>query len=61
MWVIKLDGFLWNSRRLPDWLGQIACFGSGEVVLVPGSGPVMDQTRCCGSLWELADAASFLP
>ncbi|HKJ87600.1 MAG TPA: hypothetical protein VKA48_03745, partial [Gammaproteobacteria bacterium] len=36
MWVFKFDVGVWDSWHLSAWLEELACFGPGQVVIVPG-------------------------
>lgn len=58
MWVIKLGGSLGDRAHLPAWLDQAACYGPGEVVVVPGGGPFADQVRAAQARWGFADAVA---
>ncbi len=45
IWVVKLGGSLQDTEYLGAWLGGIAEYGKGRVVIVPGGGPFVDQVR----------------
>lgn len=51
MWVIKLGGSLIDSAELQSWLGVLASFGGGRVIIVPGGGPFANQVRRAQDLW----------
>ena len=51
MWVVKLGGSLIDSAELQSWLGVLASFGGGRVVIVPGGGPFANQVRRAQDLW----------
>lgn len=51
MWLVKLGGSLMSSTELPSWLGVLASFGGGRVVIVPGGGPFADQVRHAQDVW----------
>lgn len=55
MWIIKLGGSLAETRDLQMWLDVLACFGCGNVVIVPGGGPFADQVRRAQEQWEFGD------
>ncbi|HKJ89278.1 MAG TPA: amino acid kinase [Gammaproteobacteria bacterium] len=58
MWVIKLGGSLYRQPSLAAWLDQVACYGSGQVVVVPGGGPFADQVRAAQDRWRFPDAVA---
>lgn len=55
MWVVKLGGSLIDSAELQSWLGVLASFGGGRVVIVPGGGPFANQVRRAQDLWGFDD------
>ncbi|MFA9461182.1 amino acid kinase [Thiohalorhabdus methylotrophus] len=56
MWVIKVGGSLYDKPSLGAWLDQLACYGSGQVVIVPGGGPFADQVRSAQRDWGFPDS-----
>jgi len=58
MWVIKIGGSLCHKISLAGWLDQIACYGPGQVVVVPGGGPFADEVRAAQGAWGFPDAAA---
>jgi aspartokinase-like uncharacterized kinase len=55
MWIVKLGGSLADSADLQSWLGTLACFGGGRVIIVPGGGPFSEQVRRAQELWGFDD------
>lgn len=55
MWIVKLGGSLADTADLQSWLGVLACFGGGRVIIVPGGGPFADQVRRSQDLWGFND------
>ena len=55
MWVIKLGGSLYKTRRLREWLDLICRLGAEKLVLVPGGGPFADQVRNAQQQWKFDD------
>lgn len=55
MWIVKLGGSLADTMDLQSWLGVLACFGGGRVIIVPGGGPFADQVRRTQELWNFDD------
>lgn len=55
MWVVKLGGSLMHSQELSSWLGVLASFGGGRIVIVPGGGAFADQVRQAQSAWGFDD------
>lgn len=51
MWIVKIGGSLIDSVELRSWLGVLAGFGGGRVVIVPGGGPFANQVRRAQDLW----------
>jgi aspartokinase-like uncharacterized kinase len=58
MWVIKIGGSLCHKISLARWLDQVACFGPGQVVVVPGGGPFADEVRAAQGAWGVPDATA---
>lgn len=58
MWIVKLGGSLANTEDLQSWLGVLACFGGGRVIIVPGGGPFANQVRRAQELWSFDDRAA---
>jgi 5-(aminomethyl)-3-furanmethanol phosphate kinase len=55
MWIVKLGGSLADTMDLQSWLGVLACFGGGRVIIVPGGGLFADQVRRTQQLWSFDD------
>jgi aspartokinase-like uncharacterized kinase len=55
MWIVKLSGSLADTMDLQSWLGTLACFGGGRVIIVPGGGPFANQVRRAQELWGFDD------
>ena len=55
MWLVKLGGSLMHSRELSSWLGVLASFGGGRIVIVPGGGAFADQVRQAQHAWGFDD------
>lgn len=55
MWIVKLGGSLAETADLQSWLGVLACFGGGRVIIVPGGGPFADQVRRSQDQWTFND------
>lgn len=51
MWVVKLGGSIMDSIELKTWLGVLASFGGGRVVIVPGGGAFANQVRHAQDTW----------
>lgn len=51
MWLVKLGGSLMESAELQSWLGVLASFGGGRVVIVPGGGAFSNQVRRAQDVW----------
>lgn len=51
MWVVKLGGSIMESIELNSWLGVLASFGGGRVVIVPGGGAFANQVRHAQDIW----------
>ena len=51
MWLVKLGGSLMSGTELPSWLGVLASFGGGRVVIVPGGGHFANQVRHAQDVW----------
>lgn len=45
MYVIKIGGSLQHARGLPEFLGGLAEYAAGRMVIVPGGGDYADQVR----------------
>ncbi len=58
MWIVKLGGSLADTVDLQAWLGVLACFGGGRVIIVPGGGPFANQVRRSQELWGFDDQAA---
>ena len=58
MWIVKLGGSLAETMDLQSWLGVLACFGGGRVIIVPGGGPFANQVRRAQELWSFGDGAA---
>ena len=58
MWIVKLGGSLHDTVDLQSWLGVLACFGGGRVIIVPGGGPFANQVRRAQELWGFHDRAA---
>lgn len=58
MWIVKLGGSLADTIDLQSWLGVLACFGGGRVIIVPGGGPFANQVRRAQELWGFHDRAA---
>jgi aspartokinase-like uncharacterized kinase len=56
MWVVKIGGSLAADELLPCWLESLSCFGGGEVVIVPGGGPFVEQVRISQQVWRIDDS-----
>jgi len=57
MWVVKIGGSLAADELLPCWLDSLSCYGGGEVVIVPGGGPFVEQVRISQQVWHIGDSA----
>lgn len=55
MWLVKLGGSLMHSQELSSWLGVLASFGGGRIVIVPGGGAFADQVRQAQGAWGFDD------
>ncbi|MGA2551184.1 MAG: aspartate kinase [Burkholderiaceae bacterium] len=55
MWVVKIGGSLAHAATLQSWLGVLACYGGGRVVIVPGGGPFANQVRRAQDTWSFND------
>ncbi len=53
MWLVKVGGSLMDSAALQSWLGVLASFGGGRVVIVPGGGPFANQVRRAQDMWGI--------
>lgn len=58
MWVVKVGGSLLSSSALRAWLEALACYGGGNVVVVPGGGVFADQVRSTQQQWGYDDACA---
>lgn len=58
MWVVKIGGSLLSSIQLRGWLEALACYGTGNVTVVPGGGAFADQVRSAQQKWGYDDAAA---
>lgn len=58
MWIVKLGGSLAETVDLQSWLGVLACFGAGRVIIVPGGGPFANEVRRAQELWGFNDRAA---
>ncbi len=53
MWVVKLGGSLGKDASLKGWLRNLAEYGGGKVVIVPGGGRLADQVRVLQRRWKI--------
>lgn len=58
MWIVKLGGSLADTMDLQSWLGVLARFGGGRVIIVPGGGPFANQVRRAQERWGFGDHAA---
>lgn len=58
MWVVKVGGSLLSSSALRAWLEALACYGGGNVVVVPGGGVFAAQVRSSQQQWEYDDVSA---
>lgn len=55
MWVVKLGGSLIEDVNLKGWLWNLAEYGRGKAVIVPGGGRFADQVRILQQRWKIGD------
>lgn len=55
MWVVKLGGSLGEDASLKGWLWNLAEYGGGKVIIVPGGGRFADQVRALQQRWKIDD------
>ncbi|MDF3838215.1 aspartate kinase [Cupriavidus basilensis] len=55
MHVVKIGGSLGRDPLLRDWLRELAAFGGGRVVVVPGGGGFADAVRESQAQWGFDD------
>lgn len=58
MWVVKIGGSLLSSDALRPWIEALACYGGGNVVVVPGGGLFADQVRATQQQWGYDNAVA---
>lgn len=55
MWVVKIGGSLGEDVSLKRWLWNLAEYGGGKIVIVPGGGRFADQTLELQRHWKIED------
>ena len=53
--VVKIGGSLHEHPQLRSWLSNIATYGGGRAVIVPGGGPYADVVRRAQAKWSFSN------